>query len=78
MIKDHADDSEFDAMDIDPVSETSDNTNFVANGAEDSTNKHDSPRSSVRTVMLFPTVLTLLFFLSGRSYMLEMSSKFTL
>ncbi|XP_004500055.1 heat shock 70 kDa protein 16 [Cicer arietinum] len=46
LIKDHADDSEFDAMDIDPVSETSDNTNFVANGAEDSTNKHDSPRSS--------------------------------
>lgn len=55
LITDHVDDdqSNYDAMDVDPVSETSDSTNFVANGAEDSTNKSDSPRSSVSTVMLF-------------------------
>ncbi|XP_058768305.1 heat shock 70 kDa protein 16-like [Vicia villosa] len=48
LIADHADDnhSNYDAMDVDPVSETSDSSNFVANGAEDSTNKSDSPRSS--------------------------------
>ncbi|WJX37720.1 hypothetical protein P8452_25458 [Trifolium repens] len=48
MIKDHADDhhSNFDAMDVDPVPETSDSTNFVANGAEDSTNKCDPPQNS--------------------------------
>ncbi|KAL5077508.1 hypothetical protein RYX36_016492 [Vicia faba] len=48
LITDHAvdDQSNYDAMDVDPVSETSDSTNFVANGAEDSINKSDSPRSS--------------------------------
>lgn len=47
LIKDRTDDhhSNFDAMDVDPKSETSDSTNFVANGAEDSTNKRDSPQS---------------------------------
>lgn len=47
LIKDHTDDhhSNFDAMDVDPKSETSDSTNSVANGAEDSTNKRDSPQS---------------------------------
>ncbi|XP_058768373.1 heat shock 70 kDa protein 16-like [Vicia villosa] len=48
LIVDHADDnhSNYDAMDVDHVSETSDSSNFVANGAEDSTNKSDSPQSS--------------------------------
>ncbi|XP_045824761.1 heat shock 70 kDa protein 16-like isoform X2 [Trifolium pratense] len=51
MIKDHADDhdSNLVAMDVDPVpenSENSDSTNFVANGAEDSTNKCDPPQNS--------------------------------
>ncbi|CAK8565568.1 unnamed protein product [Lathyrus sativus] len=47
LITDHADDdpSNYDAMDVDPVSETSDSTNFVANGAEDSNNQSDSPQS---------------------------------
>jgi N-acetylglutamate synthase/N-acetylornithine aminotransferase len=56
LIKDRTDDdhSNFDAMDVDPKSETSDSTNSVANGAEDSTNKRDSPQSYVSTVMLIP------------------------
>jgi len=37
-------------MDVDRKSETSDSTNFVANGAEDSTNKRDSPQNYVSTV----------------------------
>lgn len=47
LIKDHTDDdhSNFDAMDVDPKSETSDSTSSVANGAEESTNKRDSPQS---------------------------------
>ncbi|KAK2441302.1 heat shock protein 70 (Hsp 70) family protein [Trifolium repens] len=47
MIKDHADDhhSNSDAMDVDPVPETSDSTNFAANGAEDSTNKCVPPQN---------------------------------
>lgn len=45
LIIDHANDdhSNYDAMDVDPESETSDSTNFVANGAEDSSNQSDSP-----------------------------------
>ncbi|KAI5436815.1 hypothetical protein KIW84_023075 [Lathyrus oleraceus] len=45
LITDHANDdhSNYDAMDVDPESETSDSTNFVANGAEDSNNQSDSP-----------------------------------
>jgi hypothetical protein len=40
-------------MDVDPVPETSDSTNFVANGAEDSTNKCDPPQNSVSTLFVF-------------------------
>jgi hypothetical protein len=67
MIKDHADDhhSNFDAMDVDPVPETSDSTNFVANGAEDSTNKCDPPQNPVSTVAFFRAVFTFFVFSFG-------------